>query len=292
MTMLKYPCSHYDGDVCFEPTRVQQPDYGANHHAFIVDSLKELQTDLAALNIPLYLFCSEVVDVLNHLKKCWKSFQLHSHIEIGGGWTYNRDKQIKKWCTENGVVWTEYPIFEVLRPKSVEMIGLNDGRMECCNRDIHTTSSATVCDSCCGLSTSNSQNQLQDLNLGNEAEQRQLGGRQNGIALWRNFTDAWSSLSKEMSSPVTAFNSCSRLSPHLAWGTMSIREAIELRRTPKPAGLSKLQRQSLESSFHGCIGVTLYVLKDQVEIEHHCMHPLFESLRPKHGNQVYLEAGK
>lgn len=282
----------------FEPTRVQQPDYGANHHAFIVDSLKELQTDLAALNIPLYLFCSEVVDVLNHLKKCWKSFQLHSHIEIGGGWTYNRDKQIKKWCIENGVVWTEHPIFEVLRPN----IGRDDwaqrwkdGVLQPRYPAPHPQQPSVIPVVDCPHQISEPPS-VQDLNLGNEAEQRQLGGRQNGIALWRSFLQTRGHRYRsEMSSPVTAFNSCSRLSPHLAWGTMSIREAYRVAtHAETTSGLSKLQRQSLESFISRLHwrGHFMQKLEDQVEIEHHCMHPLFESLRPKHGNQVYLEAWK
>ena len=33
-------------------------------------------------------------------------------------------------------------------------------------------------------------------------------------------------------------------------------------------------------------------LEDQVEIEHHCMHPMFDNLRPRVGNTELLQAWK
>ena len=61
-----------------------EPDYGASHHAFIVDSLIEMRQDLAALNIPLVYFVGEVVEVLQELKSIHQSIQPHSHMEVGG----------------------------------------------------------------------------------------------------------------------------------------------------------------------------------------------------------------
>ena len=121
-----------------------------------------------------------------------------------------------------------------------------------------TTSSATVCDSCCGLSTSNSEPpSVRDLNL----EMRQnsdnwVVGKHRIVAKFlRTRGHRYQS---EMSSPVTAFNSCSRLSPHLAWGTMSIREAYRVATHAETAGLSKAT--SIAGIFHFTVALawTLY----------------------------------
>ena len=82
----------------FEPNRIAEPDYGANHHAFIVDSLIEMQQELERLNIPLLYFVGEVIEVLEELQSVHQNIQLHSHMEVGGEWTYTRDKQVHQWC--------------------------------------------------------------------------------------------------------------------------------------------------------------------------------------------------
>ena len=64
-----------------------QSDYGANHHAFIVDSLAEIdRRRLKALNIPLVYFVGEVIEVLEELQSVHQSIHsTHSHMEVGGG---------------------------------------------------------------------------------------------------------------------------------------------------------------------------------------------------------------
>ena len=60
---------------------------------------------------------------------------------------------------------------------------------------------------------------------------RQRGGRSAGLEVFRSFLDERGvAYNKELSSPLTAFQSCSRLSPHLAWGTLSIREVLQATR--------------------------------------------------------------
>ena len=70
----------------------------------------------------------------------------------------------------------------------------------------------------------------------------QKGGRKSGQKLLHSFLKVRSkNYSKEMSSPLTAFDSCSRLSVHLSFGTLSIKEVfqatefrkIELKELPK-----------------------------------------------------------
>ena len=79
----------------------------------------------------------------------------------------------------------------------------------------------------------------------------------------------------------------SRLSPHLAWG-MSIREVYRVATllriiesfAAKVPGIFHLETALARS--------LLQKLEDQVEIEHHCMHPMFEGMRPRVGNAEYL----
>lgn len=281
----------------FEPQRISEPDYGANHHAFISESLLELRAELRVLNIPLVFFLAEVTEVLDGLQRHFNTFELHSHIEIGGAWTYRRDKQVKRWCIANGVQWTEYPVFEVLRPNPTRddwSQRWKEGVLQPRYPEPHPQPEPrTVMPLPLQVSDPPSS---QDLNLGKAAPERQRGGRKAGVELWRSFLHTRGhQYRREMSSPVTAFKSCSRLSPHLAWGTMSIREVYRVATHAQASSdISKTQRQSLESFITRLHwrGHFMQKLEDQVAIEQICMHPMFESMRPTHGNPEYLEAWK
>ena len=96
---------------------ISQPDYGANHHHFIADSIQELQqTLLEQYNIQLHVFRGEVTKIFDEIQQQQKIEYIHSHIEVGNMATYRRDKRVKKWCRQEGISWKEYSIYEVVRP--------------------------------------------------------------------------------------------------------------------------------------------------------------------------------
>ena len=82
---------------------ISQPDYGANHHHFITDSIQELQqTLLEQYNIQLHVFRGEVTKIFDEIQQQQKIAYIHSHIEVGNMATYRRDKRVKKWCRKQG----------------------------------------------------------------------------------------------------------------------------------------------------------------------------------------------
>ena len=57
----------------------------------------------------------------------------------------------------------------------------------------------------------------------------QKGGREAGLKLLDSFLETrGKNYSKEMSSPLTAITSCSRLSPYLTFGNLSVREVYKI----------------------------------------------------------------
>lgn len=74
---------------------------------------------------------------------------------------------------------------------------------------------------------------------------RQRGGRRAGLAALEGFLlERGQGYHREMSSPLTAYDACSRISPHLAWGSLSIREVVQATRLRRDqlAGLSPQER--------------------------------------------------
>ena len=105
---------------------------------------------------------------------------------------------------------------------------------------------------------------------------------------------------KEMSSPVTAFESCSRLSAHLAFGTLSLREVFqacenrneEIKKIPqdkKGTWPSAIRSFTSRLRWHCHF---IQKLEDEPQIEFRNMHPAYDGLRENNFNSDYFEAWK
>ena len=69
--------------------------------------------------------------------------------------------------------------------------------------------------------------------------QRQRGGRESGLQELSDFlTSRVQRYARSISSPVVAFQGCSRLSPYLTWGCLSMREVVQASRTLSGRGVS------------------------------------------------------
>ena len=70
---------------------------------------------------------------------------------------------------------------------------------------------------------------FQDLGLEDDrCLKRQSGGRKEGLMVLSSFLEGRGQLySRRMSSPVTAYGHCSRISPYLAFGVLSLREVLK-----------------------------------------------------------------
>lgn len=132
---------------------------------------------------------------------------------------------------------------------------------------------------------------------------RQSGGRAEGLAMLESFlSHRGARYHSQLSSPTTAFEACSRLSPHLAWGTVSLREvvqAIRLRRVAPavqaPAAAAARSRQAnwpralraFEERLHWHCHF-IQKLECQPDLEFRELHPLTADPHP--GDPAWLEA--
>jgi deoxyribodipyrimidine photo-lyase len=118
----------------------------------------------------------------------------------------------------------------------------------------------------------------------------QAGGRDAALATLGGFlTERGRDYRRAMASPVTGFDACSRLSPHLAWGTLSTREAAQ-------AGWARAAEIRAEGAAPGWAGSVdsflarlhwrchfMQKLESEPDIEFRCMHRAYEGLRePDH----------
>lgn len=113
---------------------------------------------------------------------------------------------------------------------------------------------------------------------------RQTGGRVQGLALLESFlTGRGAGYRSAMSSPVSGERACSRLSPHLAMGTLSLREVEWASKDGAVARAGANWGKAL-ASFQARLAWRDHFaqkLEDAPSIETDCLHPAAESLRPR-----------
>jgi deoxyribodipyrimidine photo-lyase len=273
-----------------EPELWQQPDASARHWSFVSETLVELRADLGRLNQPLVVRVGAIIDILVELKQAGLLQGLWSHEETGNDWTYKRDLQVAAWCREQGVPWTQLQNHGVWRK-----LGSRDGWAARWDRIMaEPTSRAPVLQP-----VSLELGQIptaRDLGLNSDpCPQRQTGGRRVGLARLTSFlNDRGEHYQRAMSSPGDGARACSRLSPYLAWGAVSMREvaqACEWRRRSLPQGAQNW-RKSLRS-FSGRLHWHCHFiqkLEDDPRIEFENLHSLYDGLRPQAPTAELLHA--
>ncbi len=234
-----------------EPGLWAQPDAAGRHWGFIAESLTELTSDLAALGQPLVVRVGEAIPVLQDLLDRLPIEAVWSHEETGNGWTYARDQAVADLLRARGLPWNELPQNGVVRrlPSRDLWSRSWEQRMGATLapppvlRPLDQDLARGLGDRGLGVIP-----EAPDLGLAHDpCPGRQPGGRREGQRLLDEFlAERGERYHKEMSSPLTAFDACSRLSAHLAYGTLSMREVVQatrLRRAQVKA-LAKARRRS------------------------------------------------
>jgi deoxyribodipyrimidine photo-lyase len=279
-----------------EPDLWAQPDASARQWAFATESLTELQNALAALGQPLVVMVGDAVSIFREIHRRHPIASLWSHQETGNGWTYARDLAVADWAREAGVPWHEPRQFGVIR-----RLRSRDGWAQAWDRDMAEPLTpppkalqplAGDWPTCIpGFS---------DLGLAvDPCPHRQKGGRAAALATLESFLGARGrDYRYQMSSPVTAFDACSRLSPHLTWGTIAMREVAQasaqrlraLRGRDDPASrswraslVSFMGRQHWHCHF-------MQKLEDEPRLEFENLHRAYDGLRPDIADPVRLAA--
>jgi deoxyribodipyrimidine photo-lyase len=277
-----------------EPDYWELPDSSSRHWRFISNSLVELNQALLNLGQGLIIEYDSVISAFQRLAQKFNIVGLYSHQESGNLWTYQRDKDVTIWCIKNKIKWHESEAYGVFRR-------FNDRDhwsqywekyMER-EKSVAPTSLAKIesLEIVFGLP-------VLDLCVLEDAENQHLqeGGRSRGLGCFKSFiNERGKQYSFGMSSPLTAFRSCSRLSPHISFGTLSLREIVQkLRNQVKNPSLNTTWKRSLRSFDSRLHWHCHFMQKLETEplFETHNMLQVFDGLREDEFNEDYFLAWK
>ncbi|MEM1300067.1 MAG: deoxyribodipyrimidine photo-lyase [Pseudomonadota bacterium] len=272
-----------------EPNYWAQPTTSARQWRFVARGLAALRAQLAVLGAPLVVRMGSVTEVLEEFRQTSAEMALWSHEETGDAWTYRRDRDVAAWARSQGVPWHEFPSAGVVR-----RLKSRDGWAERWDQrmaagPLPPPSGLLAHGLVPGKIVSE---RMLDLDDEDECEDIPAGPTPARRLLDSFLATRGEKYRTEMSSPLTAYDACSRLSPHLALGTISTREAFhaarEARGSHSPGDFRK-SIDSFTSRLHWRCHF-MQKLEDEPEIEARCMHRGYEGLRESDYNEEHLQA--
>jgi deoxyribodipyrimidine photo-lyase len=219
----------------FEPGLLAHPTTSSRHVIFQWACGDDMNgtLDREGWNLVLHRVHAPVVDVLRWLHNKHGIAALHSHEETGVAWTFDRDKDVAQWCKASDVPWHEEPQPGVQRRRAsrkgwVEAWHVNM-TLPLANPDLASWRQLGGCGldpvwpEAWRLECAPRVTHAMDVSA---STPMQPGGERAGHAYLTSFLNQGriSNYQRHISKPEASRRSCSRLSPYLAWGALSIRQ--------------------------------------------------------------------
>lgn len=274
----------------YEPSLLGADDFDSLHLHFINDSLEELRRSLETVGGSICLRVGEVVDILQMFHQDFTIGGLWAHEETGNGLTFERDKRVRAWAERSGVDFTEIPQNGVVRAlqdrdgwatqwerKMSEPLVSAPSRIE----GYDPGGESILSPETFGLTPDRRPEALR-------------GGESEAVRLLRSFLKKRGQrYFTELSSPVTAFESCSRLSPYLAYGNISLKTVVQATKRQK-----QQTRGEWSKSLNAFLGRLhwhchfIQKLESEPELEFENINRAYDGLREDEFNEEFFEAWK
>jgi deoxyribodipyrimidine photo-lyase len=278
--------------VIVEPAYWHLPDTSFRQYKFWSGCVADLAAQIAASGGALLIRTGPALEILESLRIEFGPFDLWSHEETGNAWTHHRDRAVRRWAKSHNITWAEHPQFGVTRGPAL-------------NRD---TWSATwdafmarpirsLPNNITWHSPAHPSRIPQPAELGLHPDgirHPQAPGRAAALQTLHSFLNArGETYTRAMSSPLTAESACSRLSPYLAYGSLSMRETAQaaLRRA---AGLDPTPGSTWPSAMRSFIARLhwhchfIQKLESEPAVESQPFVRAYTNLRPRPANPETL----
>ena len=281
----------------FEEDLWKNSPMSMKHYTFLKQSLNDLNNDLEKLGQTLIIEKNNSIEVFKKYKEKYNIKTVWSHQETWNYWVKQRNDKLSKWFRSNNIKWIEVVQNGVIRDlKSRE----GWARKWHIRMNKNLFSSVPKLDRTCNKVYKIPS--FKELGLKEEKNTNFiLGGRKEGLKLLKTFLhERGENYSTEMSSPSTAIVSCSKLSAHISYGNLSIKEIFQSanKRIEFLKSNSLIENKSWIRSIRSFIKRLhwhchfIQKLEDDYTIEFKNMHSLYDGLREKEFNDKLFLAWK
>lgn len=280
-----------------EPALLTAPDFAPAHWSFIAECLHALRAELARLGQPLIVRVGEPTRVLAQLADELPIAQLWAYEETGNLLSYRRDQAVRRWARARGLRFVELPQRGVVR-RLASRDHWDAAYEEALARPLVAAPAALR-----PFSPALDPGPIPthaELGLAPDTlVERQAGGEAAAHQLLNDFLGRrGANYHRALSSPLSAWEGCSRLSPYLAWGALSQGQAVRATRArissvadnPDPADAHWLHPlQAFEARLRWRCHF-IQKLESEPAIEDHNLVHAFDGMRPEQPDAALLSA--
>lgn len=275
---------------CFEPSIMEYDDSDVRHWRFVYQSLQEMKLKVKEQQYgELYIFHNEALNIFENIAKEYKIHTIFSHQETGNKITYDRDLVMQHFCKTENIIWKEYQTNGVIR--KLKHRSTWDAKrktfMEASPKIVEENNWNLV-----KLSTQTFNN-LKGEELSKEImiphKNFQIGGE---TLAWRYLDsflkNRYLNYSKHISKPELSRKSCSRLSPYLTYGNISMRMVIQYTLQNYANATNKMALSNFLSRLHWhCHFIQKF--EDECSMEFKNVNNAYDALE-KPVNEIFINA--
>jgi deoxyribodipyrimidine photo-lyase len=262
----------------FEPSVMAYPDSNVRHWRFVYESLCEMNSQLAKHPAQVYLLHNEAATVFTHLQQHFAIHTVFSSIETGNGLTYKRDRQMATFFAQHGIIWQQYPTNGVVRkrmhPKDWSLHWKNTMAEAPKSISLQTLSVVSLPEHLYAL--------LKGAPLQSDITTKNPYFQPGGESwAWRYLTHfmqvRYVHYSKHISKPLLSRTGCSRLSPYLTYGNISMRMVYQYTMQQYPTASNKRALSNFISRLHWrCHFIQKF--ENDYRYEYDNLHPAYNAL--------------
>lgn len=209
----------------FEDIILENPHYCKRHFDFIKQSLSEINEKLKPYNTRVLVVNAEAISFFSAISEKYSIKNVYSHVETGLNCTYKRDLEVAEFFKLKNINWVETQNNGVKRfEKNRKQWYKNwETYMSKWLIKFKANRSDFLCQNAIGKLG------FKELSLKTEVSKVfQPGGRDNALRYANSFfKERIVNYSNHISKPSLSRTSCSRLSPYIAWGNLSLREIVQ-----------------------------------------------------------------
>lgn len=231
----------------YEPSLIKDKHYSERHWRFIQESIDDINQQLLAYNTRVLSVNGDVLKVFKRLTELLDVSVVFSHQETGMKITYDRDLGLARFLQSESIPWNEYVHNGVWRGLKNRQTWRADWyafmKSEILNPDLERISFVE-------LPVIHKLESAFDTKKVEESPEPsfQPGGSTHAKKYLNSFLEErHTEYNKFISKPLKSRSSCSRLSPYLAWGNLSVRQVYQAALRRKSEGGNKGSLQSFMS---------------------------------------------
>ncbi len=221
----------------FEPMDLCHSTTSNRHIQFRWQAWKSLEQEVQQLGWPVTCAAvdSNILECFKWLNARFSIRRIYSHEETGLKHTYDRDLAVKVWCKAQLIVWHESPQQAVGRGRSSRKgwathwhDSMNEGLIRTISLTEMSPLTKLSIDWPSGFVSIFCPKALHDQDPGMVGP-FQMGGERDAHRYMQSFfEDRVRGYRRQIGQPQASRQSCSRLSPYLAWGCLSMRQVFQV----------------------------------------------------------------